>query len=70
MNKLKQLLEPELHVIGEIIGGSGFGYDNAFATMEVKKGKEWVCVGGEVGSCPYVLGRQGSVPCGSCMLCY
>ena len=61
-----QLVEPELHVVGEVCGASlrcmsgGFGGgwgtalllswggrgDNAFAGWEVKKGKDWKCVGG------------------------
>lgn len=62
------LIEPELHVIGEILGCSlrtmtggifnngGLGSsllfsfggrnENAFAGWEIKKGKEWKCVGG------------------------
>ena len=43
---LKQLLEPEIHVVGEIIGGSGFSSNNAFCTYEITSGKQWVCVGG------------------------
>jgi hypothetical protein len=44
---IEQLVEPEVHVVGEIIGGSGFDYDNAFCKHEVKSGNQWVCVGGE-----------------------
>jgi hypothetical protein len=57
------LVEPELHVIGEVRGctlrtmsGGFFGSsfllsfggrsENAFAGWEIKKGKEWKCVGG------------------------
>ena len=64
------LIEPELHVIGEIEGCTlrsmsggifdtivssiliAFGgrHENAFAGFEIKKGKDWKCVGGrEIG---------------------
>eukprot|EP00472_Partenskyella_glossopodia_P008337 CAMPEP_0197541050 /NCGR_PEP_ID=MMETSP1318-20131121/66945_1 /TAXON_ID=552666 /ORGANISM="Partenskyella glossopodia, Strain RCC365" /LENGTH=175 /DNA_ID=CAMNT_0043100183 /DNA_START=1149 /DNA_END=1675 /DNA_ORIENTATION=- len=41
------MTEPELHVIGEIKGGDGFKYDNAFCAFWVEKGKFWECVGGK-----------------------
>lgn len=41
------LREPELHVVGEILGGSGFQMDNAFCLYEMKTGKQWLCVGGD-----------------------
>ena len=43
----KDVCEPEMHVIGEIVGCSGLDDENVFATFEVVKGKEWSCVGGE-----------------------
>jgi len=46
--KLHQdISEPELHIIGELIGGEGFDSDNAFAAFEFRYGKEWTLVGGE-----------------------
>ena len=30
--------EPEIHIIGEIVGGSGFDSDNAFCHFNIKTG--------------------------------
>lgn len=43
----KDLLELEVHVIGEIIGGTNFEFDNAFCTFEFTAGKLWELQGGE-----------------------
>jgi hypothetical protein len=43
----KALCEPEVHIIGEVVGGSGYSTDNAFCLFEVKHGQDWVCVGGD-----------------------
>jgi B9 domain-containing protein 2 len=43
----KDLIEPELHVLGEIVGGSGFDSDNSFCFYELKTGDHWTLVGGE-----------------------
>lgn len=39
--------EPEVHIVGEIVGGSKFDSDNSFCVFSVKRNKEWQCVGGE-----------------------
>lgn len=41
------LLEPEVHIVGEIEGGSGLNSNNSFCLFSVKCGKEWICVGGD-----------------------
>lgn len=43
----KNLREPEIHLIGEIVGASGLTSDNAFCVFQVKTGRYWSCVGGE-----------------------
>ena len=39
--------EPEVHLIGQIVGGSGFSTDNAFCRFEIKHGENWSIVGGD-----------------------
>lgn len=41
------LLEPEVHLIGEIVGSSGFDDPGTFCAFEIKRGKEWQLVGGD-----------------------
>lgn len=43
----KDMAEPELHVLGEIVGASGVESENACVGFELVKGKEWLCVGGD-----------------------
>lgn len=48
----EDLREPELHIIGEIIGASrldpnGRLAENAFCAWELKTGRYWQCVGGQ-----------------------
>lgn len=43
----KDLREPEVHIVGEILGASDLESDNAFCVFQVKTGKYWSCVGGE-----------------------
>lgn len=42
-------IEPELHIIGEIVGGTfpGASTDNSFASFTIKHGSEWILVGGD-----------------------
>eukprot|EP00823_Brevimastigomonas_motovehiculus_P007261 TRINITY_DN6277_c0_g1_i1.p1 TRINITY_DN6277_c0_g1~~TRINITY_DN6277_c0_g1_i1.p1 ORF type:complete len:207 (+),score=23.36 TRINITY_DN6277_c0_g1_i1:99-719(+) len=45
----KFLLEPELHVIGEVVGASEIDSDNAFCSYQVHTShRTWTCVGGEL----------------------
>eukprot|EP01083_Nonionella_stella_P040171 109176_1 len=39
--------EPELHVIGEFVGGTGFDFDNAFGRFQFVAGESWELVGGQ-----------------------
>jgi B9 domain-containing protein 2 len=43
----RALLEPELHIVGELTGGSGFDADNAFCKFDARVGPTWLCVGGD-----------------------
>jgi len=43
----KDLKEPEVHIIGEIVGASDLETDNAFCVFQVKTGRYWSCVGGD-----------------------
>jgi hypothetical protein len=40
--------EPEVHVIGQLVGASEFDSDNAFCQFDVKVGPSWTLLGGEV----------------------
>lgn len=44
----KKAAEPEVHVLGQVRGLSGFDGDNAFAAFEVRHGEAWECVGGDL----------------------
>ena len=39
--------EPEVHLIGQIVGATGFESDNAFCQFEVKAGPAWSLLGGD-----------------------
>jgi hypothetical protein len=41
------MAEPEVHVIGQLRGASGFESENAFCVFEVKHGSAWSLLGGE-----------------------
>ena len=41
------MAEPEVHVIGQLRGASGFESENAFCVFEVKHGPAWSLLGGE-----------------------
>jgi B9 domain-containing protein 2 len=43
----RDLLEPELHVIGEVTMGFKFRTTNAFCKWDVSAGPTWLCVGGD-----------------------
>jgi hypothetical protein len=43
----EHLKEPEVHIIGEIIGATDLSVDNSFCAFEVIAGKYWSCVGGD-----------------------
>jgi len=43
----KDLIEPELHVLGQITGGTGFDSNNSFVFYELKVGDHWTLVGGD-----------------------
>lgn len=43
----KDLKEPEVHIVGEIVGISGMDAANAFCVFEVRTGRYWSKVGGE-----------------------
>ena len=40
-------IEPEVHICGEIVGGSFPDSDSAFACWQVKTGDDWTLVGGD-----------------------
>jgi len=46
----KDLLEPELHVVGEIEGASemSHSHDNGFCSYQIFTGPNWLCVGGDL----------------------
>jgi B9 domain-containing protein 2 len=39
--------EPEVHIIGQLVGGSGFTSDNALCAYTFHCGDTWECVEGE-----------------------
>lgn len=43
----EEMAEPEVHVIGQLRGASGFESENAFCVFEVKHGPAWSLLGGE-----------------------
>ena len=48
LHRSKDLAEPELHVLGQIVGATEIDVSNVFCTYELIFGKTWECVGGEV----------------------
>jgi len=60
----KDLREPEVHIIGEITGASELSVDNSYCAFEIKTGKFWSCVGGDVSGqtqVDYPDGGEGSM---------